>query len=165
MSLGAIHRAKSCDLDGIHCSAVGSTRTLFYSVLHIFQKCAILYLTIQCADHKQKGRSGSCPEKIMKKNEIILFESGDHAVSLPVNTDGETVWLNRNQLALLFDRDVKTIGKHINNALNEELSEDNSVVAKFATTAADGKTYQVDYYNIHTFILHLIKWSIIHAVC
>ena len=47
----------------------------------------------------------------MKKNEIILFESGDHAVSLPVNTDGETVWLNRNQLAQLFDRDIKTIGK------------------------------------------------------
>ena len=48
----------------------------------------------------------------------------------------------------LFDRDVKTIGKHINNALKEELSEDNSVVAKFATTAADGKTYQVEYYNL-----------------
>ena len=88
----------------------------------------------------------------MKKNEIILFESGDHAVSLPVNTDGETVWLNRNQLAQLFDRDVKTIGKHINNALKEELSADNSVVAKFATTAADGKTYQVDYYNLDVII-------------
>ena len=48
-----------------------------------------------------------------------------------------TVWLNRNQLAELFERDVKTIGKHINNALKEEL--DNSVVAKFATTALDGK--------------------------
>ena len=88
----------------------------------------------------------------MKKNEIILFESGDHTVSLSVNTDGETVWLNRNELALLFDRDVKTIGKHINNALKEELSEDNSVVAKFATTAADGKTYQVDYYNLDVII-------------
>ena len=61
---------------------------------------------------------------------------------LEVNTDGNTVWLNRNQLAQLFDRDVKTIGKHINNALKEELSNDNSVVAKFATTAADGKTYK-----------------------
>lgn len=49
----------------------------------------------------------------------------------------ESVWLNREQLAMLFDRDIKTIGKHINNALNEEL--DNSVVAKFATTAKDGK--------------------------
>ena len=62
----------------------------------------------------------------------------------------ETVWLNREQLAILFDRDIKTIGKHINNALNEEL--DNSVVAKFATTAKDGKTYQVEYYNLDMII-------------
>ena len=57
----------------------------------------------------------------------------------------ESVWLNREQLSILFDRDVKTIGKHINNALKEEL--DSSTVAKFATTAKDGKTYQVEYYN------------------
>ncbi len=62
----------------------------------------------------------------------------------------ETVWLNRKQLATLFARDIKTIGKHINNALNEEL--DNSVVAKFATTANDGKTYQVEYYNLDMII-------------
>ena len=52
----------------------------------------------------------------------------------------------------MFDRDVKTIGKHINNALKEELLEDNSVVANFATTAADGKTYKVDYYNLDVII-------------
>jgi len=57
------------------------------------------------------------------------------------------VWLNRNQIAQLFGRDVKTIGKHINNALREELNG-LSVVANFATTASDGKTYQVDYYNL-----------------
>lgn len=62
----------------------------------------------------------------------------------------ESVWLNREQLAMLFDRDIKTIGKHINNTLNEEL--DNSVVAKFATTAKDGKTYQVEYYNLDMII-------------
>ena len=78
----------------------------------------------------------------MNKNEIILYETADREITLEVNTDGNTVWLNRNQLAQLFDRDVKTIGKHINNALKEELSNDNSVVAKFATTAADGKTYK-----------------------
>ena len=55
--------------------------------------------------------------------------------------------MNRNQIAALFDRDVKTIGKHINNALKEEL-QGISVVAKFATTASDGKTYQVEHYNI-----------------
>ncbi len=82
------------------------------------------------------------------KNEIILFENQD--VKLEVNVKDDTVWLNREQLAMLFDRDIKTIGKHINNALNEEL--DNSVVAKFATTAKDGKTYQVEYYNLDMII-------------
>ena len=82
------------------------------------------------------------------KNEIILFENQD--VKLEVNMKDDTVWLNREQLAMLFDRDIKTLGKHINNALNEEL--DNSVVAKFATTAKDGKTYQVEYYNLDMII-------------
>ena len=81
-----------------------------------------------------------------KRNEIILFEN--QGVKLEVNLKDETVWLNREQLAKLFDRDIKTIGKHINNALKEELSEDNAVVAKFATTAKDGKTYQVEHYNL-----------------
>lgn len=82
------------------------------------------------------------------KNEIILFEN--QRVKLEVNMKDETVWLNREQLAQLFDRDIKTIGKHIHNILNEEL--DSSVVAKFATTASDGKTYQVDYYNLDMII-------------
>lgn len=69
---------------------------------------------------------------------------------MEVAPDKETVWLNRNQLAVLFDRDVKTIGKHINNALKEEL--DSSVVANFATTASDVKTYKVDYYNLDMII-------------
>ena len=51
----------------------------------------------------------------------------------------ESVWLNREQLSILFDRDVKTIGKHINNALREELESDKATVAKFATTAKDEK--------------------------
>ena len=81
-----------------------------------------------------------------QKNEIILFENQD--IKLEVNVKDDTVWLNRQQLAALFDRDVKTIGKHINNALKEELLYDEAVVAKFATTASDGKTYQVEYYNL-----------------
>ena len=79
------------------------------------------------------------------KNELILFETADKEIKLNVSVKDSTVWLNRNQLAELFERDVKTIGKHINNALKEEL--DNSVVAKFATTALDGKNYQVEHYN------------------
>ena len=82
------------------------------------------------------------------KNEIVLFENQN--VKLEVNMKDETVWLNREQLSILFDRDVKTIGKHINNALKEEL--DSSTVANFATTAKDGKTYQVEYYNLDMII-------------
>ena len=65
---------------------------------------------------------------------------------LEVRVENETVWLNRQQLAMLFNRDIKTIGKHITNALKEECQ--NSVVAKFATTADDGKKYQVEHYDL-----------------
>lgn len=78
---------------------------------------------------------------------IMIYVTEDNQISLDVKMDGETVWLNRHQLSILFDRDVKTIGKHINNALKEEL-EGLSVIAKFATTATDGKVYNVDYYNL-----------------
>lgn len=87
-----------------------------------------------------------------KTNEIVLFVAEDKSVTLPVAVQNETVWLNRNQMAVLFDRDVKTIGKHINNALKEELGGEDSVVANFATTASDGKTYQVEYYNLDVII-------------
>ena len=75
-----------------------------------------------------------------KHNEIILYQP-NNSVRLDVLVDSETVWLNRQQMAVLFDRDVKTIGKHINNALKEELAE---VVADFATTPtiADFATVQ-----------------------
>ena len=82
----------------------------------------------------------------MDKGEIVLYQPDD-TISLEVRIEDETVWLNRQQMAILFGRDVKTIGKHINNALKEEL-ENFSVVANFATTARDGKTYKVDYYNL-----------------
>ena len=81
------------------------------------------------------------------KQQIALYESADHTVHLDVKVDEDTVWLNRQQLALLFGRDIKTIGKHVGNALREELNGF-SVVAKFATTALDGKIYQVEHYNL-----------------
>lgn len=86
-----------------------------------------------------------------KRNEIVLFETEDKSIVLPVEIQDETVWLNRSQMAKLFDRDVKTIGKHINNALREELAGE-VVVAKFATTtqhgAIEGKTqmHMTEYY-------------------
>lgn len=69
-------------------------------------------------------------------NEIIKFVNDDFQLDVTVSPNEETVWLNRNQLASLFDRDVKTISKHINNALKEEL--DSSTVAKFATVQKEG---------------------------
>ena len=83
-----------------------------------------------------------------RKNEIILFEN--QGVKLEVNLKDETVWLNREQLAKLFDRDIKTIGKHINNALKEEL-KDIPTVAKFATVQKEGErevTRKIEYYNL-----------------
>jgi len=87
----------------------------------------------------------------------------DNTVAVEVRLENENVWLNRQQISNLFDRDIKTIGKHIGNALREELAEYStvanfatvgkdrygaSVVAKFATTATNGKVYQVEYYNL-----------------
>ena len=83
-----------------------------------------------------------------KKNEIILFEN--QGVKLEVNLKDDTVWLNRQQLAELFGRDVKTIGKHINNALKEEL-KGVPTVANFATVQKEGErevTRNVEYYNL-----------------
>ena len=81
-----------------------------------------------------------------ERGEIIMYQP-DSEVKLEVRLEDETVWLNRQQMSVLFDRDVKTIGKHVQNALKEELSGI-SVVANFATTAADGKIYKVQYYNL-----------------
>jgi len=88
----------------------------------------------------------------MEQGEIVIYKAIDNAdYQIEVRVENETVWLNRNQIALLFDRDVKTIGKHISNVLKEELRSV-SVVAKFATTASDGKVYQVEYYNLDLII-------------
>ena len=72
-----------------------------------------------------------------KTNEIVLFETEDRSITLSVPVEHETVWLNRSQMAELFGRDVKTIGKHINNALKEDL-DTQVVVAKIATTTKHG---------------------------
>ena len=88
-----------------------------------------------------------------KENEIVLFETEDKEITLNVKVDQDTVWLNRNQMADLFGRDVKTIGKHINNALKEEL--DNSTVANFATVQNEGGRdveRNIEYYNLDMII-------------
>ena len=78
---------------------------------------------------------------------VVIYRSNDGEIQLEVLMCNGTIWMNRQQMSELFGRDVKTIGKHIKNALAEEL-KGYSVVAKFATTASDGKTYQIEHYNI-----------------
>ena len=86
------------------------------------------------------------------KDEIVLYRPDEQEEHIEVKLQDETVWLNRQQLSTLFERDIKTIGKHITNVLREELAG-LPVVAKFATTASDGKLYQIDYYNLE------MNWS------
>ena len=88
------------------------------------------------------------------ENQIVVYQPNE-TVRLDVRLENETEWLNRHQMAQLFGRDIKTVGKHIANALREELNDNilqtslsAAVVAKFATTASDGKTYQVEYYSL-----------------
>ena len=107
-------------------------------------------------------------KKYRQDGEIVVYQPVE-ITRLEVMVENETVWLNRHQLALLFDRDIKTIGKHINNALNEELSG-LGVVANFATTASDGKTYFVEHYNLEMILsigyrvksqrgIHFRRWA------
>lgn len=89
---------------------------------------------------------------------IVLFESSDGEVRLDVAVDvgKDEIWLNRSQMSLLFDRDVKTIGKYIANALKEELENSpKPTVAKFATVQKEGNREverQVEYYNLDVII-------------
>ena len=85
-----------------------------------------------------------------EKNEIILFEN--QGVKLEVNLKDETVWLNLDQMSKLFNRDKSVVSRHIKNIFIEKELDKYSVVANFATTAADKKTYQVDYYNLDVII-------------
>jgi len=84
------------------------------------------------------------------KIEIYQIESGKTEIS--VRLDNETVWLNLNQLTELFQKDKSVISRHISNIFKEKELDWNSVVAKNATTANDGKIYQVDYYNLDVII-------------
>jgi hypothetical protein len=83
---------------------------------------------------------------------IEIFAAEDGTTEIQVRLRQDTVWLSQKQMGELFDRDYKTISKHINNVFKEGELERNSVVANFATTAADGKTYQVEHYNLDVII-------------
>ena len=86
------------------------------------------------------------------KNSILIYTTEDGLTKIDTTFDGDTVWLSIDQMAELFQRDKSTISRHIKNIFAEGELERDSVVAKFATTAADGKTYQVEFYNLDVII-------------
>ena len=90
--------------------------------------------------------------EVANHGEMIVYQSGDGCPHINVRLENETVWLSIDQMAKLFSRNKSTISRHIKNIFDEGELERNSVVANFATTAADGKTYQVDYYNLDMII-------------
>ena len=88
----------------------------------------------------------------MMSSRIIMYQTEDGLTKIETNFDGDTVWLSIDQMAELFQRDKSTISRHIKNIFTEGELKRHSVVANFATTAADGKTYQVDYYSLDAII-------------
>ena len=83
---------------------------------------------------------------------MIIYQTEDGLTKIDVAFENDTVWLSLEQMAELFQRDRTVIGRHIKNVFSEGELQKNSVCAKFAHTAADGKTYQVDYYNLDMII-------------
>lgn len=88
----------------------------------------------------------------MRNSSIIMYTTEDGLTKIETTFDEDTVWLSLDQMAELFQRDKSTISRHIKNIFEEGELQRNSVVANFATTASDGKTYQVDYYNLDVII-------------
>ena len=88
----------------------------------------------------------------MNKSSIIMYTTEDGLTKIETTFDEDTVWLSIDQMAVLFQRDKSTISRHIKKIFEEGELKRNSVVANFATTASDGKTYQVDYYNLDVII-------------
>jgi prophage maintenance system killer protein len=88
----------------------------------------------------------------LRKGEIIIYKTSKNEVELEVKLEKETIWLSLDQMAVLFNRDKSVISRHIKNIFKEKELEQKSVIANFATTATDGKVYQVDYYNLDVVI-------------
>lgn len=91
-------------------------------------------------------------ENEQNNSEMMIYTTEDGLTKIETTFDGDTVWLSVDQMAELFQRDKSTISRHIKNIFAEGELKREAVVANFATTAADGKTYQVDYYNLDVII-------------
>ena len=88
----------------------------------------------------------------MPNSDILMYTTEDGLTKIEATFENDTVWLSIDQMAELFQRDKSTISRHIKNIFEEGELNRNAVVANFATTASDGKTYQVDYYNLDVII-------------
>ena len=82
------------------------------------------------------------------KNELAIYQTESGGLELSVDNGKNTIWANLNQISKLFDKDKSVISRHIKNVFESKELEEGSVVAFFATTASDGKTYNVQYYNL-----------------
>jgi prophage maintenance system killer protein len=88
----------------------------------------------------------------MTNDQIIIYQTADGQATLDVKLEHDTIWLSLNQLTTLFERDKSVISRHLKNIFTEEELDRDSVVAKNATTAPDGKTYEVEYFNLDAVI-------------
>ncbi|TSC91873.1 MAG: death-on-curing family protein, partial [Candidatus Berkelbacteria bacterium Licking1014_85] len=104
--------------------------------------------------NNQIQNTGS-PRKIepcISRGEIIIYQTSKKEVKLDVHLKAETVWLTQKQMAFLFDKDIRTVNEHIKNIFKEEELKENSVIRNFRITAADGKSYDTNFYNLDVII-------------
>ena len=91
-------------------------------------------------------------EEGLGRGEVVLYQAPDGSVEMEVRLEQESLWLSLDQMAALFERDKSVVSRHVRNVFRDGELERDSVVAKYATTAADGKTYQVEYFNLDAII-------------
>ncbi len=88
----------------------------------------------------------------MNTGEILIYQNSEGGIKIDVRLEEETVWLSQAQMGMLFNKDKRTISEHISNIFKEGELNENSVVRNFRTTASDGKSYDVNYYNLDVII-------------
>ena len=117
---------------------------------------------IKCAYQRPAGEEGMSRKTLTQnilqeppagynESAIVIYDSPD-GIRVDVKLEKETVWLNLNQMTILFNRDKSVISRHLRNVFKDKELERDSVVAFFATTAADGKIYNVEYFNLDAVI-------------
>ena len=88
----------------------------------------------------------------MNTGEILIYQNSEGGIKIDVRLEEETVWLSQAQMGMLFNKDKRTISEHNSNIFKEGELNENSVVRNFRTTASDGKSYEVNYYNLDVII-------------